>query len=253
MSLSSDAPETVRPINSGTTPDGVEKDSSRGMPLGVNLAGGVVPKPVECYLAGLNRYSTSLMLEVADTGRARQLPLVDPEVGSLLHVLARGMQSTNILEIGTAIGYSGLWLASALPPGGKLVTMEIDSARAAEARRHFARAGLGNRTRVVSGDALQLLETVAGPFDLIFQDGDKRLYSAMLDRLVALLRPGGLLVTDNMLWGGRVVPGFTPASDEPIGTQAIVDYTARLIARNDIVTSIIPLRDGVAISVKLTD
>ena len=89
-----------------------------------------------------------------------------------------------------------------------LLTMEMDPERATVARGNFARAGLADRVSVMVGDAQRMLAKVAGPFDLIFQDGDKRLYVPMLDRLVELLRPGGLLVTDNVLWDGEVVPGF---------------------------------------------
>jgi caffeoyl-CoA O-methyltransferase len=101
------------------------------------------------------------------------------------------------------------------------------------------------------GDAALLLAKVAGPFDLIFQDGDKSQYTPALDRLVARLRPGGLLVTDNVLWDGEVVPGFTdrPAKNAA-DTRAIAEYNLRLNADPRLVTATVPLRDGVAISVK---
>ena len=99
-----------------------------------------------------------------------------------------------------------------------LVTMEIDEERAREARDNFARAGLADRVSVIVGDAQLKLAKVAGPFDLIFQDGDKQLYSPLLDRLVALLRPGGLLVTDNVLWDGEVVPGFADVPRQNVRT-----------------------------------
>src|SRR5205814_1248417 len=111
--------------------------------------------------------------------------------------------------------------------------------------------GVGDRANVMVGDGARLLAKVSGPFDLIFQDGDKRLYSPMLDRLVDLLRPGGLLVTDNVLWSGEVVPGFVEAPrHDPEDTHAIADYNQRLSADPRLMTTIVPLRDGVAISVK---
>jgi predicted O-methyltransferase YrrM len=101
------------------------------------------------------------------------------------------------------------------------------------------------------GDAKLLVAKVAGPFDLIFQDGDKRLYGSLLERLVDLLRPGGLLVTDNVLWDGEVVPGFvhSPARSAD-DTRAIADYNERLNAHPRLHTATVPLRDGVAIAVK---
>src|SRR6478609_579209 len=168
--------------------------------------GQIVPDPVERYLSGLNHLVEPVLRDIARAGEEQDLPLIDAEVGALLRVLATAVGAKQILEIGTAIGYSGIWLAGALPPGGMLFTIDINEGRAKEARENFARAGLGDRVSVLVGDAKLKLAKVAGPFDLIFQDGDKLQYSPLLDRLVALLRPGALLVTDNVLWDGEVVP-----------------------------------------------
>src|ERR671934_2146281 len=171
--------------------------------------GQIVPDAIERYLASLNRAGSAVLDDIAGSGAARDLPLIDAEVGALLRVLAMAVGATKILEVGTAIGYSGIWLAGALPSGGMLVTFEMDEARARRARENFTRARVADRANVIVGDVQRMLAKVAGPFDLIFQDGDKRLYTSLLDRLVALLRPGGLLVTDNVLWDGEVAPGFT--------------------------------------------
>ena len=213
--------------------------------------GQIVPDAVEQYLSGLNRASTDVLDEIDRAGRDRHLPLVDAEVGALLLVLARSVGATRILEIGTAIGYSGIWLARALPAGGMLITMEKDAERAAEAKANFARAGLADRVSIMVGDAALKILKVSGPFDLIFQDGHKPLYNTLLDKLVALLRPGGLLVTDNVLWDGEVVPGYvkTPTKNAD-DTRAIIEYNERLAAHPQLTTSVVPLRDGVAISVK---
>jgi len=215
--------------------------------------GQIVPDAVERYLAGLNRAGDAVLDDLARANQVRQLPLVDAEVGALLRVLATAVGATRILEIGTAIGYSGIWLARALPPGGMLVSMEMDADRAREARENFERAGVSDRASVIVGDAQRMLAKVSGPFDLIFQDGDKRLYTPLLDRLVALLRPGGLLVTDNVLWDGEVVPGFVPAAvRDPVETRAIAEYNEALAIHPQLVTATVPLRDGVSISVKRT-
>jgi predicted O-methyltransferase YrrM len=212
--------------------------------------GAIVPDAIEAYLAGLNRSVDPLLAEMARGGVERGLPLVDAEVGALLRVLAMSIGATRILEIGTAVGYSGIWLAGALPAGGMLMTMEKDPERAQEARGNFERAGLADRTSVMVGDAERMIAKVSGPFDLIFQDGAKNLYTPLLDRLVALLRPRGLLVTDNVLWDGKVVPGFAPAAAEDENTLAIVEYNKRLAAHPQLTTTVVPMRDGVAISVK---
>ena len=211
----------------------------------------IVPDAVERYLAGLNRCGDAVLDDIARGNDARGLPLVDAEVGALLRVMATAVGASRILEIGTAIGYSGIWLAGALPPGGMLLTMEVSEERALEARENFARAGVSDRVSVIVGDAQLKIAKVSGPFDLIFQDGDKKLYTPLLERLVALLRPGGLLITDNVLWDGEVVPGFvaTPRRD-PADTRAIVEYNERVAAHPELVTTIVPLRDGVSISVR---
>jgi len=211
----------------------------------------IVPDAIERYLADLNSAGDGVLDEIARGNEQRSLPLVDAEVGALLRVLATAASATRILEIGTAIGYSGIWLAGALPAGGMLFTMEFDEERARQARENFAKAGLSDRVSVIVGDAQRMLAKVAGPFDLIFQDGDKKMYEPMLDRFADLLRPGGLLVTDNVLWSGEVVPGFVePPQHDPEETRAIVAYNQRLSAHPNLITAIVPLRDGVAISVK---
>ena len=211
----------------------------------------IVPDAIERYLAGMNHLADSVLVEIARAGAKQQLPLVDAEVGALLRVLATSVGASRLLEIGTAIGYSGIWLAGALPPGGMLLTMEMDRQRAEQARENFVRARLGDRVNVIVGDAAQMIAKASGPFDLIFQDGDKHLYTPMLDRLVDLLRPGGLLVTDNVLWDGEVVPGFVAAPKrDTADTRAIAEYNERLSRDPRLMTAIVPLRDGVAISVK---
>lgn len=213
--------------------------------------GQIVPDAVERYLSALNRGGDGVLAEVAAQGAAHGLPLIDAEVGAFLRVLATSLRAERILEIGTAIGYSGIWLAGALPPGGMLFTMEKDPARAAAAKVNFEKAGVADRVSILVGDAALKVAKVSGPFDLIFQDGHKPLYNTLLDKLVALLRPGGLLVTDNVLWDGEVVPGYvaTPQKNAE-DTRAIAEHNQRLSTHPQLLTSIVPLRDGVALSVK---
>ena len=213
----------------------------------------ITPPPVEAYLSALRRDPHDRLALIDREGRAEGLPLVYPETGALLHTLARGCGAKRILEIGTCIGYSTLWMATALPADGALITMEFDAARAARARDHFAAAGYADRVSVIVGDATRFLHKVSGPFDLIFQDSDKQLYEPMLDRLVELLRPGGLLVADNILWNGEVSPGYVAQkkySEED--TAAIVSFSKRIVHDPRLYTSFLPVGDGVSVSVKRT-
>jgi len=213
--------------------------------------GQIVPDLIERYLGGLNRLADPVLVEIARYGAEHDLPLIDAEVGGLLRVVTTAIGARRALEIGTAVGYSGIWLAGALPPDGQLLTLELDPDRARIARDNFSRAGLADRVSVILGDAQRMLAKVSGPFDVIFQDSDKQLYGPMLDRLVELLRPRGLLITDNVLWDGEVVPGFVAQPKKNAeDTRAIAEYNQRLSAHPQLMTSIIPLRDGVAVSVK---
>jgi predicted O-methyltransferase YrrM len=213
----------------------------------------ITPQPVMNYLTGLRRDPHERLAEIDREGRVDGLPLVCPDTGALLHTLARACGARQILEIGTAIGYSALWMATALPADGALITIEYDAARAARARGHFAAAGYGDRISVIIGDATRFLHKVAGPFDLIFQDSDKQLYEPMLERLIRLLRPGGLLVADNVLWNGEVIPGYVAEkkySEED--TAAIVSFSRKIANDPRLYTSFLQVGDGVSVSVKLS-
>jgi predicted O-methyltransferase YrrM len=212
----------------------------------------IVPELVGRYLEPLHPQVNPLLDAIRAQGIAAGLPLVEPDTARLLRSFVIATGATKVLEIGTAIGYSAIWMAQVLAPGGQLISLEIDSSRAAMARANFERAGLSNTINVIVGDASRFLHKVAGPFDLIFQDGDKKLYEPLLDRLVEHLRPGGVLITDNVLWDGEVVEGFSkaPRHDEAT-TIAIRAYNKRLAADPRLLTTFVPAGDGVAVSVKL--
>jgi predicted O-methyltransferase YrrM len=211
----------------------------------------LTPPAVAAYLASLSAAPHPVLARILEEGRANGIPVVDPLTGALLHALVRATAATRVLEIGTAIGYSTVWMAAALPSTGLLVTLERDPVRATTARAYLAEAGVDDRVTVVVGDADRYLHKLAGPFDLVFQDGDKAGYEPMLDRLVTLLRPGGVLVTDNVLWDGEVVPGFvTPPRRKPEDTAAIAAYNARVAADPRLTVSWLPVGDGIAIAVK---
>jgi predicted O-methyltransferase YrrM len=214
----------------------------------------IVPDAIERYLASLHTPVDEVIEAVEAEGRAAGLPLVQAPSGRFLRALTVITGARSILEIGTAVGYSALWMAGALPADGRLITIERDAARADAARAHFARAGLDGRIAVIVGDAARYLHKVSGPFDLIFQDGDKQQYGPMLDRLVGLLRTGGVLASDNVLWSGEVVDGYLAAAErEPADTEALRAYNRRITADPRLLTTILPMGDGLAVSVKIAD
>ncbi len=210
-----------------------------------------MPPQATNYLAALSATPHPVLDRMQRDGLAAGVPIVDRATGALLHALTRASGATRVLEIGTAIGYSTVWMGLAMPATGMLVTLERDPDRAATARAYCREAGVDDRVNVMVGDAARYLHKLAGPFDLVFQDSDKRQYGPMLDRLVALLRPGGLLVTDNVLWDGEVVPGFvTHPQNPPEDTAAIAAYNSQLAADARLQTTFLPVGDGVALSIK---
>jgi len=210
----------------------------------------IVAPEIERYLASLDPVDP-LLARIAAEGAALDLPIIDTTVGRFLEAMVLATGARQVLEIGTANGYSALWLARSLPAHGRLLSIEIDPGRAGIARGHIEEAGLTDRVSVMVGDATRMVHKVAGPLDLIFNDGDKLQYGPLLDRLLALLRPGGVLITDNVLWDGEVVPGLvTPPRRSPDETAAIAAYNRRLAADPRLVTSFLPVRDGVAMSVR---
>jgi len=213
-----------------------------------------VHEAIASYLAALNAPEDQVLSEVRARSKADGVPAISPETGCLLHVLAVLAAPRRILEIGTGYGCSGIYLARALAPDGMLFTIERDPGRAVTAREHFERAGLANRVSVMVGELARLVHKVAGPFDLVFQDGPKDQYQAVCDRLVALLRPRGVLVSDNILWRGDVVPGFrTEPAHSAESTAIIARYSQRLAADPRLATVFLPVGDGVAVSVRRND
>lgn len=212
----------------------------------------VVPEAIERYLAELHAPADELIAQIEREGREAGLPLVQAPSGRFLRTLALACGATRVLEIGTAIGYSALWMAGALPPDGRLITIELDPARAETARANVERAGMSAQVSVIVGDAMRYLHKVGGPFDLIFQDSHKPLYEPMLDRLVPLLRTGGVLVSDNVLWSGEVVEGYVdPPRRDPADTAALRAYNRRLMSDPRLFTTIVPAGDGLAVSVRV--
>ncbi|MCL4501973.1 MAG: O-methyltransferase [Deltaproteobacteria bacterium] len=158
---------------------------------------------LEDYFRNFVPRRDALLLELEREAGAEGIPIVGPVVGELLFILARVTGAVNILELGAATGYSALHLAQGCEPkGGRVVTLEWDKAMADRAMANFAKAGLSERIEVRVGDALQLMDAMANPFDFIFMDLDKEYYLPALPHCRRLLKIGGLLFTDNVGFAG---------------------------------------------------
>lgn len=162
----------------------------------------MIPDP-ETYFRGFIPARDELLLELERQAREENIPIVGPVVGELLFILARALNSQAILELGTATGYSAIYLAQGLSgPDGMLTTLERNESMAIRANENIARAGLADRVEVRVGDVMQVLEELEGPYDLIFVDIDKEDYATVLPGCHRLLRLGGLLVVDNVAFQG---------------------------------------------------
>jgi caffeoyl-CoA O-methyltransferase len=172
---------------------------------------------------------------------------VSAEEGAILGLLLRLIGARRVLEVGTLGGYSGIWIARALPPDGRLTTIEDSEKHAAFARRSFARAGVADRVELLVGEALDTLETLRGPYDAVFLDADKAPLPRYFVAAMRLLRVGGLLLCDNTFMDGRVADPAARGADVK-GMRAF----NRLVARDPrLVPAVIPVRDGLLAALRV--
>jgi len=201
---------------------------------------------LEQYLA--ERYWTEddLQREVrADTAKRGPSIEVSAEAGRLLALLVRAIGATRVLEVGTLFGYSGIWMARELPSDGRLDTIELEQLHADAAEHWFERAGLSGRVTVHRGRGIDVLPTLPGPYDLAFIDADKEGYPDYTRLAMERLRPGGLMVADNAIRGGRIIETGAGAGID--GIRAMHDLLA---GTSGVVATTLPVGDGMAIAVK---
>ena len=172
---------------------------------------------------------------------------ISPDEGKFLHLLLRAIEATTVLEIGSLGGYSGVWLARALPPHGRLTTIEIDPRHAALARQAFVEAGVAAKVHLIEGAALDVLPTLAPGFDAVFVDADKEPLARYFDWSMRLLRPGGLLLCDNAFYDGAVA---NPADHSP-GAEGVRAFNRLAAADPRLVATVVPIRDGVLVGLKV--
>jgi predicted O-methyltransferase YrrM len=211
--------------------------------------GGVTEGPVDDYIYALLPERDEVLREMEDVAAKRKIPIVGPAVARLFQQLVLITGAKTVFEMGSAIGYSTIWWARAVGDGGRVYYTDGSKENCEEARRYLERAGVANRVTMKVGDALEILSEHKEPFDLIFNDVDKEDYPRVLRLVTSRLRKGGLFITDNVLWSGRVVPGARGHEDD--STHAILEFNNALYRSPDFFTTILPLRDGLAVAVKI--
>jgi len=187
-----------------------------------------------------------VLSEMEDYASQHDIPIVGPAVARVLQQLAFMINARTVFELGSAIGYSTVWWAQAVGESGRVIYTDGDSKNAQRARGYFARAGVSKRITLHTGDALEFLSEQKEEFDIIFNDVDKDDYPRVLRLVAPRLRKGGLFVTDNVLWSGRVAE----KSPKDSSTKAIQEFNRRLAASPEFYTTILPIRDGLAVAYK---
>ena len=188
----------------------------------------------------------AVMKKMEREASKRFIPIIGPAVGRLLYLLASTGGAKRVFEMGSAIGYSTLWLARAVGERGEVFYTDGNPKIAKEAEGYFKRAGVSKRIHVMVGNALELIQEVKGDFDLIFNDVDKHWYPDVFRVAVPRVRRGGLFITDNVLWSGRVT---RPGPDE--STRKIQEFNRLIYSSKKLYSTILPIRDGVAVCWKL--
>jgi predicted O-methyltransferase YrrM len=205
----------------------------------------IIHPEIDRYLHELANPDDPVLREMELLAAELSFPIVGPQVGQLLAVLTRSVSARRVIELGSGFGYSAYWFARAVGARGEVTLTEHSAEQAAQAQEFLQRGGLLDRVRVEVGDALRIIERVEGPFDIVFNDIEKERYPLVLERAAAVLRPGGLLISDNMLWFGTVLD---PEPDEP-STRGVKELTRMLYESRDFQTVLLPVRDGVTVSV----
>ena len=209
-----------------------------------NLRSGYIQDDVEQYLYELLPERDAVISEMEAYAAEHRVPIIGPAVARLLSLFAQVSGAKRIFEMGSAIGYSTIWLARAAGPKGKVFYTDGDPANAERAREYFRRAGVAKRINVQVGDALELLKKTPGKFDLIFNDVDKRQYPDALRVALPKLKRGGLFITDNTLWSGKAARPAAPGDAATLGVQ---EFNRLVYASKDLYPVLIPLRDGVTV------
>ena len=207
---------------------------------------GITSDPIENYLYSILPARDPVLAEIENEATKRDIPIVGPVVGRILQQFAMMIRAKTVFEMGSAIGYSTIWWARAVGKTGRVFYTDGDQKNATEAQKYFKRAGVADQITVLVGDALELLSEQKQEFDVIFNDVDKEDYPRVFRLAVPRLRKGGLFVTDNVLWSGKVAD---PKNKEA-STRAILEFNRLLYSSADLFTTILPARDGVAVALR---
>jgi len=213
-----------------------------------NLRSAFMQDDIDDYLYKLLPARDEVVAEMEKYAAENDIPIIGPAVARMLALFVQVSGAKRIFEMGSAIGYSTIWLARAAGPKGKVVYTDGDPEKARRARDYFRRAGVAKRIEILVGNALELVKKASDTFDLIFNDVDKHQYPDALHAALPKLRRGGLFITDNTLWSGKAA---RPALPDDVHTQGVQEFNRLVYASKKLYPILIPLRDGVTVCQKL--
>lgn len=213
-----------------------------------NLRAPFMQEDVDSYLYELLPRRDAVVEEIEAYADQHRVPIIGPAVARLLYLLVQTSGAKRIFEMGSAIGYSTIWLARAAGPQAEIFYTDGDPQNARRAQDYFRRAGVAKRILVQTGDALELVKTPSGKFDAIFIDVNKHQYPDALRAALPKLKKGGLILTDNTLWSGKAA---RPAAPDDKDTQGVKEFNRLIYASKDLFPVLIPLRDGFTVARKL--
>lgn len=212
----------------------------------------IINPGIEAYLRNLSPERPEYMLEMEKYAGENYVSIVPPEVGQFLTFLIHLSGARNVLEIGTAIGYSTIWMAQAVSErDGHVTTIEINDRRAEEAAKNIRVAGMEDRITLLKGHAVDIVPQLERTYDFIFVDAAKGQYGWFFEELYPRLKPGGLFVSDNVLAEGLVIkPDEELRHRQKTSVRHLREYVKMITTHKGLETSIIPISDGMAVSLK---
>jgi caffeoyl-CoA O-methyltransferase len=198
------------------------------------------------YLIQVTPERPAVLKDMEQYAEEHDFPIIGPLVGRFLYQMAVVTKAKRILELGSGYGYSAFWFSLAARTKGHIIMTDRDRRNKEMAFAYFKEAGLQSQFDFRVGDALRTVRKLDGPFDIVLCDIDKQSYPETIDLVAARLRKGGLFITDNIIWDGRVAE-----KKQDKTTQAIVEFTTRLYQDSRFFTTVMPIRDGIAVAVRL--
>lgn len=203
------------------------------------------------YINSLDRENSPFLEELERRAKEERIPVIRREMQSFLKVLLEIQKPRRILEVGTAVGFSALLMCDHIPADARITTIENYAPRIQAARENFARAGVQDRITLLEGDAMEILKELKGSFDFVFMDAAKGQYIHFLPEVLRLLKPGGVLLSDNVLQDGDLIEShYAVERRNRTIYKRMREYLYELKHRDDLETSVLPVGDGAALTYK---